>query len=574
MVVMILAGPGQATGYPNYSYPWKWNHYHKQEIERAQQQKEQKKARPMVLGNNEDPEALFRKLDDMERKSDRDRMTDKILNPDFEKSSGQMSGLQVGPKLSPAQLYRENFSHYGSDSDHGEMELDDTFASISHNSFNSRPGNALKAFDSTDQEVQRILEYSRDVNVETKPSMAKASLLAKVVSSKGDPPIKRQPTINFLCNQKTTIPTRPTTTKKPTTRPTTTTKTTRTPFTTFCVPDPTTSTTSRPPAPPPPPPSPKPAPKAKCGNSRTKPRKLNASTAKMMLETILETKQHALAVLKNLNYMEMEILSQSPESCTKPKPKCDSRQRGRVMSTKYGGKTDAPKKPPATFSQSGASREFPGFSFGIRPISAGENPTSLALAREEELKLEERVWDEHLSLMRARRPWKPKRARVEAAPPQAVHLEPLPNQQALPDEFDLEEPEEKSNPVALRVIPMMPLAAEVPERSQPPQDPHGNGRAKINVQTLSVIVKPVAPAQPSDESFPPVSDPWGSPAVPSDPWVSPAGSQVEVQSPLRNEWEPRKHRKKKRRRKKKKNRVYEKQNLGNYEEPPLSGFLY
>lgn len=217
MVVMILANLGPTTGYPNYSYPWKWNHYHKpqQNWDQQYEQKDQKKTRPMVLAhNNDDPEALFKKLDDMETRSEKERMADKILNPDFEKSSCQMNALRVEPKLSPAQLYRENFSHYGSDSEHGEMELDDPFASIAHNSFNARPMDALKAFDSTDQEVQRILEYSRDTNVETKPSMDKASLLAKVVSCKGDQPIKRQPLINLLCTQMSTIPTRPTTMKR------------------------------------------------------------------------------------------------------------------------------------------------------------------------------------------------------------------------------------------------------------------------------------------------------------------------------------------------------------------------
>ncbi|KAH8319709.1 hypothetical protein KR074_004389, partial [Drosophila pseudoananassae] len=549
--MMILSGLGQATGYPNYSYPWKWNHYNKAgSPQYIRDQKDPKRPfRPKGLANHEDPEALFRRLDDMERRSEKERMAERIMHPEWEKGSVQMNAFHGGPKISPAQLYRDNFSHYGSDvSDHGEMELDDPFASIAHDSFDARSGDVIGPYDSTDQEIEKILEYGKDTSLQGRPSMAKANLLAKVVSNNGDQQSKRLPTKNLLCTQRPqtfpTIRTRPTTTTRATTRQTTTTKTTRIPFSTFCMPDPTTSTTSRPPPlPHPSPPLPKTIPKEECSK---KSKILNASMAKMILETILESKQHALAVLKNLNYMEMEVLSLAPETCPRmnPKPMCDSKHRGRVMSTKYGEKMEAPTKPPPTFGQSSPAREIPAFCFGIRPISKGESPSALAIAREEELKLEERVWDEHLNLMRARRPWKPKRARVEAAPPEAVHLEPLPNQQPrdFPEELDEDEPVEKANPLEFRVL-QMPMESEVPDVNLLPQDPH-----RINVHALSVIVKPVVPAEPSEEFSLPAPDTWGSPVV----------SQTEIQSPLHNDWDLSKHRKKKRR-KKKKHRLYKQQ---------------
>ncbi|KAH8279155.1 hypothetical protein KR026_002749, partial [Drosophila bipectinata] len=555
--MMILAGLGQATGYPNYSYPWKWNHYNKARSQQYIRDQKDPKRPLRPKASHEDPEALFRRLDDMERRGEKERMAERIMHPEWEKGSVQMNAFHGGPKISPAQLYRDNFSHYGSDvSDHGEMELDDPFASIAHDSYNARSGEVISPYDSTDREIERILEYGKDTSLQARPSMAKANLLAKVVSNNGDQQIKRLPTKNLLCTQRPqtfpTIRTRPTTTTRATTRQTTTTKTTRIPFSTFCMPDPTTSTTSRPPPLPQPSPHPpyhpsplpKPIPKDECAK---KSKILNASTAKMILETILESKQHALAVLKNLNYMEMEVLSLASETCPRmnPKPKFDSKHRGRVMSTKYGEKMEAPRKPPSTFGQSSPAREFPAFSFGIRPISKGESPSALAIAREEELKLEERVWDEHLNLMRARRPWKPKRARAEAAPPEAVHLEPLPNKQPQDflEELDADEPVEKENPLEFSVV-HMPMESEVPDVNQLPKDPH-----RINVQALSVIVKPVVPAEPSEESVLPAPDTWGSPVL----------SQTEMQGPLRNEWEPTKHRKNNRRRKKKKHRLYKQQ---------------
>ncbi|XP_020803378.1 uncharacterized protein LOC110180095 [Drosophila serrata] len=73
-----------------------------------------------------------------------------------------------------------------------------------------------------------------------------------------------------------------------------------------------------------PPPTPKPQPsRDQCNKSQQKPkiRPLNPKTAKMILQIIMDTKQHVLFTLQILNHMENEVLTRSPDLCHQQNPK-------------------------------------------------------------------------------------------------------------------------------------------------------------------------------------------------------------------------------------------------------------
>ncbi|XP_017150818.1 uncharacterized protein LOC108161017 [Drosophila miranda] len=158
-------------------------------------------------------------------------------------------------------------------------------------------------------------------------------------------------------------------------------------------------------------------PKCKHRKGKKKPKKLSTSSAKSIEKRILALKQHALSILKNLNYLEMEVLSQSPDIC----PRHQSQRKGKgpipKKKTKTGERLDRPTQPSLT-----QSKLHRGFFFGIRPASTKERLADLAASREEELRLQEKVWREHLQHLMARKRPFPKAKRFEAAPAAAASM--------------------------------------------------------------------------------------------------------------------------------------------------------
>ncbi|XP_033254706.1 uncharacterized protein LOC117194159 [Drosophila miranda] len=160
--------------------------------------------------------------------------------------------------------------------------------------------------------------------------------------------------------------------------------------------------------------------KCKHRKGKKKPKKLSTSSATSIEKRILALKQHALSILKNLNYLEMEVLSQSPDIC----PRHQSQRKGKgpipKKKTKTGERLDRPTQPSLT-----QSKLHRGFFFGIRPASTKERLADLAASREEELRLQEKVWREHLQHLMARKRPFPKAKWFEAAPAAAARLEPV-----------------------------------------------------------------------------------------------------------------------------------------------------
>ncbi|XP_034650281.1 uncharacterized protein LOC117889881 [Drosophila subobscura] len=187
-------------------------------------------------------------------------------------------------------------------------------------------------------------------------------------------------------------------------------------------------------------PSPKPSPKpkplapsrAQCKH-KNKPL-ISGSSAKRFEVEILGMKKHLLSILKTLNFLEMEVLSRSPDTCPRHHPKGNGIGKGKGKApipkkkTKIGERLDRPN-----LLSKANSTLHPGFVFGIRPAGTKEKLADLAAARSEELMLRGKVWQEHLQhLMARKRPYlKPKR--YEVAPPAAARLEPVdPKPSAVP----------------------------------------------------------------------------------------------------------------------------------------------
>ncbi|XP_022233227.2 protein piccolo [Drosophila obscura] len=174
--------------------------------------------------------------------------------------------------------------------------------------------------------------------------------------------------------------------------------------------------------------------RAKCKHGKQKKKKpqVSASSAMRLEQMILAMKQHALSILKNLNYLEMEVLSQSPNTCSRHQSKGKGNGAIPKKKTKTGERLDRPTQPSRA-----QSKLHRGFFFGIRPANAKERLTDLAAAREEELKLRGKVWREHLQrLMARKRPFfKPKR--YEEAPAAAARLEPVEPKSAVDTQLNL-----------------------------------------------------------------------------------------------------------------------------------------
>ncbi|XP_002034674.2 uncharacterized protein LOC6610058 [Drosophila sechellia] len=402
-----------------------------------------------------DPELLFQRLDDMEQK----------LGIPEEMAGGKVKPEHylVGPKNVAAQLLKENLYKFPIDEGAsgrgmhdaclGKEDGDDPFESLAMMNFNEH----MKERKS-DRELERVLGgYINNQQLDGKPAVATANLLAKVISSKVDQPRK-----SGTCRGTTTRSHVPTT-RSTTTHRTTLSTTTRSP-TTFCLPEP----SSDPPLKPQPTPSPTPRPSPlapsrppttrKPSAQRIKPSKCLISTksqkpgsAKVLLEIILATKQHALSVLKNLNYLEMELLSRSTDDVVS-----ENQVKEKEPQTKTSERIDKPEpRPPSRV-----------FSFGIRPASQKETLYDLAMAKEEEMKLQDRVWEEHQQQMRLRRPMKPKR--YEVAPAAAARLEPF---------------QEPRKPLKF-LNSMQPFTPLEPETSV--------DNRRINLEALSVVVKPMS----------------------------------------------------------------------------------
>ncbi|KAH8280318.1 hypothetical protein KR018_002720, partial [Drosophila ironensis] len=502
--------------------------------------------------NHQDPAPLFKKLDELETESN--RLAANQRYPEWNKSSGQVTGCLVGPELASSRLYRENFSHYDSDlSEHGERDLDHSFSSMAARRVNAKPQERLSNYE--------ILGFEKESScLDPFASMVKDNYESRVAGGKSGESSKSYRL--SASNSRTFSTVRPASTYLATTR-----KPTVIPCTSICLPDasrtpsitppprrPSPPSTPRPitiprppstPRPPSPPASPVPTGGGKCGEM---PKKiLNAAAAKKMIEIILQSKQHALALLKHLNYMEMELLGRAPDTTEggsyfqererhrqRQKHRQLQLQKQRLMSEKNGKTWEGPQKTTGTRPQSKGTARF---SFGIRPVINSGNPNELEMAKEEELKLEERVWEEHKSQLKSRRPFKPKRERVEEAPPQAVHLEPLPGPLVVP-QLGLEQQSrdplpQQMVPNNLRVIPV-PHVLEV---QQSPAQQEGAPPRRINVHAVSVFVKPGPASEQTSMGA---------------PWNPAEMATIRLEGPLAVEAKPVKRRKIKRKKKKKK----------------------
>ncbi|EDV55296.2 uncharacterized protein LOC6547597 [Drosophila erecta] len=454
--IAILASAERATGrsegtseyrYPYVDTPWPRRQYSSEERD-AMDLREMAPSEPRYLS---DPEVLFQRLDDMEQK---------LGIPDRMAPTGKLKSEKylVGPKNIAAQLFKDNLHKFPIDEGEDGLykEEEDPFDSLARMNFNEQ----LREY-KPDRELKRMLGGYRNSHRDGKPAVATANLLAKVVSSKVDQPRK-----SGTCRGTTGRPM--STTKSTTTHRSTVSTTTRGP-TTFCLPEPSSEPVLPTPSPTPRPPpiSPSSPPTARKPNGQ--PNRCSSQkpgAVKVLLDTILATKQLALSVLKNLNYLEMELLSHSPDDDV-----C-------AESDDPVKENEAPTKTSERFFKTEPRPHYRVFSFGIRPASQKESLYDLALAKEEELKLEDRVWKEHQQQMKLKRPIKPKR--FEAAPANAARLEPF------------QEP--RQPPKSLK--PMEDLPPFEPETS--------TDNRRINLEALSVVVKPLStvPRKDSPNSLP------------------------------------------------------------------------
>ncbi|XP_016995006.2 uncharacterized protein [Drosophila takahashii] len=533
MAMVILASVGQSTGrsggQSDSNVPWSRRHYSSERRD-EKDWRDMPPAEPRFLS---DPEVLFQRLDDMEQKGIKSVSPDKGSSL----SKAKSENFLVGSKNINDQLFKQELSKFPTiDQELGQdyglaKKVEDPFESLARMNFNEQP-----LEHKTDRELKRMLGYYRRKDRDEQPAVATANLLAKVISSKVDQPRVSLKGQGQTCRATTPRPLstmRSTTTT--TTRRTSTSTTNRSPST-FCLPEPEPSADrlikllpSTPPPAPPPPPRPPPATRKPCGN-RVKPSKCRMKSkskkhggTKKLLDIILSTKQHALSVLKCLNHLEMELLSRSAEDEGSDKLRAKVQPGPKKTSERL-------EKPPKTNSRV--------FSFGIRPASQKESMYDLALAKEEELKLEDRVWEEHQQQMKLRRPIKPKR--FEAAPEAAARLE-------------------------LLQEPRKPHESLDPLDSVEPKTPADDRR--INLEALSVVVKPMSPPVPRKDSSNPSAH-WNQSLLPRAEMKA-----IRVEGPIDDELQPSKMLQK-RRRKKKKHKLYAQEQQTEANRLPIAGVFY
>ncbi|XP_020806740.1 PH domain-containing protein DDB_G0287875 isoform X2 [Drosophila serrata] len=349
MLILSTVGPSghnEAKKSTEFDVPWSWKQF-----ERKDQH------------NGQDINTLFKQLDDLEQMEDRPGDPAKFLYPSSSQTYIHSESLPVGSEThNLKQKQKQDKNH--------------------------------ELFDPLDLEILNAAGVGDSEQFNLPPSGTPKSKTG-LIDTTTPPPTQTIAIIrsSTFCIPDST-PFRPVTTKcpAPTTLPTPTTPTT--------VPTPTTTTTSTtPPTPPtirttrkPSPPSIPTTKKVQFGpKGRKKSKHLSAKTAKIFLEIILSTKKQVLSVLKTLNYMEMEVLSQSPDDC--PLPDFELGQSKLKKKPNKQKETAKPLKPSSSsYSQA--------FFFGIRPASQMESDSDIALAREEELKLKNRVWEEYQQQMR------------------------------------------------------------------------------------------------------------------------------------------------------------------------------
>ncbi|KAH8254550.1 hypothetical protein KR032_010766 [Drosophila birchii] len=356
MLILLSVGPSGnnnvANKSPDFEVSWNWQHYAKKDEEKEPEQQRFQPHMPDIY-------TLFKQLDDLERMD--------AENP----------GKVPNPSNSPNQIHTESLpvesqTHIRKQDKNPEF-LKPLNLEVLNNAGVGKLEQNLSFQRDNDWEGKAFEGQSNPMPSGTPRTMAGSSPRTTYSPTKTTAVIRPS---SFCLSDPT--PFRPATTKCPNPQTSTTIRTTPRPP----PPPSTTSTTSMPitsklPSGP---------------KSRKKSKHLSAKTAKILLETILTTKQHVLSVLKTLNYLEMEVLSQSPEDCPL-----------------QGLGHSQPKKTCQKFPKPSASRHSQTFFFGIRPASQMESDSVMALAREEELKLKSRVWEEYQQHMRDMLPSKSRR---------------------------------------------------------------------------------------------------------------------------------------------------------------------
>ncbi|XP_001361136.3 uncharacterized protein [Drosophila pseudoobscura] len=365
-----------------------------------------------------DPELLFQQLEEFDQFGD-----PKVLD----------KGYIWGPKPNSAQqLQKEqkknklkdwlNRFHQNEvlDGARGNQEIDDLITGPVMKNFNEKTDKSSQQLEQRHRQMEAFqnaaadLAFDRMINIQkeqgkgaktvflplypsAKPSLARPSLV-KIAPAK---PLNGKIHLASKAKCQKPLPSSPVT-PRPSTCPATTFRPPTTRHTKMSSPKPLA------------PPS---RPKCKHRKGKKKSKKLGTSSANSLEKRILALKQHALSILKNLNFLEMELLSQSPDIC----PRHQSHQ-GPIpkKKTKTGERLDRPTQPSLT-----QSKLHRGFFFGIRPASTKERLADLAASREEELRLQVKVWREHLQHLMARKRPFPKAKRFEAAPAAAARLEPV-----------------------------------------------------------------------------------------------------------------------------------------------------
>ncbi|XP_068147692.1 uncharacterized protein [Drosophila tropicalis] len=220
---------------------------------------------------------------------------------------------------------------------------------------------------------------------------------------------------------------------------------------------------------------------------------IESTKAEQLLKIIRGMKRHALLMLKDLNYLELEILEKSSGSC----PNHESRNEGqRSQSQKNRERLDLPgskAKLKLKFHQnSKPTHQSQSFYFGVRPLEALED---LDEARDEELKLEQKVREEHQMLRQQLKAkenqWlqKAKRARFNEAPEAAARLETV-YPKVIEHVKGMDEGQSNSNaPLSLKIqnVVAKPLVL--------PPNPSGELGSSASVETKTGLPKPISAPQ-------------------------------------------------------------------------------
>ncbi|XP_034475715.1 uncharacterized protein LOC117782786 [Drosophila innubila] len=156
-----------------------------------------------------------------------------------------------------------------------------------------------------------------------------------------------------------------------------------------------------------------------------------------LLRTLMSMKKHALLILKNLNLLEIELMSRWPDSCaasdvaqttSSDKPEYT---HSTETTKEYASKTHERLDKPTTTTPFMFNRSF---YFGLRGAGEGETDLNMDAALREQRKLEQKIREEYQmqhDMMRSenqrrllqRLKSNRKRARYEAAPAAAARLE-------------------------------------------------------------------------------------------------------------------------------------------------------